>query len=116
MPDYYHSITTLHALQNAWRAVRAKNAAGGIDGFTLSHFEKRLNDNLIELQHELISQTWNPEPYLRIDEAIANARKTHYRDCCVLTVERMSVADASSPMEQPQAGAEQGDDEQQDED
>ena len=46
MPDYYHSITTLHALQNAWRAVRAKNAAGGIDGFTLSHFEKRLNDNL----------------------------------------------------------------------
>lgn len=46
MPDYYHSITTLHALQNAWRAVRAKNAAGGIDGFTLSHFEKRLNYNM----------------------------------------------------------------------
>ena len=38
MPDYYHSITTLHALQNAWRAVRAKNAAGGVDGFTFFPF------------------------------------------------------------------------------
>lgn len=75
MRSYFKSLTTLHALQNAWRTVRAKNAAGGIDGFTLSHFEKRLNDNLAELREELISKTWNPEPYLRVEIAKSETEK-----------------------------------------
>lgn len=61
------TISTLHALQNAWKVVRLKNSAGGIDGLTLSNFEKHLQDNLIELRHELLTHTWNPEPYLRIE-------------------------------------------------
>lgn len=99
MPDYYHSITTLHALQNAWRAVRAKNAAGGIDGFTLSHFEKRLNDNLIELQHELISQTWNPEPYLRIE---ITKNETEKRKLGLLCIKDKIVQQAIKTAIEPQ--------------
>lgn len=99
MPDYYHSITTLHALQNAWRAVRAKNAAGGIDGFTLSHFEMRLNDNLIELQHELISQTWNPEPYLRIE---ITKNETEKRKLGLLCIKDKIVQQAIKTAIEPQ--------------
>lgn len=67
MKSPFHSFTTLHALQNAWRAVRTKNSAGGVDGYTIAHFEKKLTDNLTELQHELTAGTWNPEPYLRVE-------------------------------------------------
>lgn len=67
MKSPFHSFTTLHALQNAWRAVRTKNSAGGVDGYTIAHFEKKLTDNLTELQHELTTGTWNPEPYLRME-------------------------------------------------
>ena len=69
MKSLFQSFTTLHALQNAWRAVRAKNSAGGVDGFTVAHFEKKLTDNLTELHHELVTGTWNPEPYLRVEIA-----------------------------------------------
>ena len=102
MPDYYHSITTLHALQNAWRAVRAKNAAGGIDGFTLSHFEKRLNDNLIELQHELISQTWNPEPYLRIEITKNETEKRKLGLLCIKDkIVQQAIKTAIEPFPEP---------------
>ena len=52
MKSLFQSFTPLHALQNAWRAVRAKNSAGGVDGFTVAHFEKKLTDNLTELHHD----------------------------------------------------------------
>lgn len=83
MRSYFQSLTTLHALQNAWRTVRAKNAAGGIDGFTLSHFEKHLNDNLMELRDELISKTWNPEPYLKVEIAKNETEKRKLGLLCI---------------------------------
>ena len=79
--------------------VRAKNAAGGIDGFTLSHFEKRLNDNLIELQHELISQTWNPEPYLRIE---ITKNETEKRKLGLLCIKDKIVQQAIKTAIEPQ--------------
>lgn len=83
MKTSFQSLTTIHALQNAWMTVRAKNATGGVDGFTISHFEKKLSDNLAELRHELISQTWNPEPYLRVEIAKNETEKRRLGLLCI---------------------------------
>lgn len=83
MKSYFQSLTTLHALQNAWKTVRAKNATGGIDGFTVSHFEKHQNDNLTELRDELISRTWNPEPYLKVEIAKNETEKRKLGLLCI---------------------------------
>lgn len=69
MKSLFQSFTTLHTLQNAWRAVRVKNSAGGVDGFTIAHFEKNSTDNLTKLHYGLTTGTWNPEPYLRVEIA-----------------------------------------------
>lgn len=76
-----------------------KMLRGGIDGFTLSHFEKRLNDNLIELQHELISQTWNPEPYLRIE---ITKNETEKRKLGLLCIKDKIVQQAIKTAIEPQ--------------
>lgn len=83
MKSLFQSFTTIHALQNAWMAVRTKNAAGGIDGLTISLFEKRLADNLAELRHELLSHSWNPEPYLRVEIAKNETEKRKLGLLCI---------------------------------
>lgn len=67
MKSLYDTVTTYHALQNAWRIVRAKNAAGGIDGYNVAAFERNLHDNLNQLHSQLASGQWTPEPYLNIE-------------------------------------------------
>ena len=67
MKPFFQTFTTFHALQNAWRVVRAKKSAGGIDGFSVAAFEKNLADNLHLLRHELLTEQWNPEPYLKVE-------------------------------------------------
>lgn len=67
MKSFYDTVTTYHALQNAWRIVRAKNAAGGIDGYSVAAFERNLHDNLNQLHSQLASGQWTPEPYLNIE-------------------------------------------------
>ncbi|WP_455584481.1 CRISPR-associated endonuclease Cas1 [Bacteroides sp.] len=99
MKSLFQSFTTLHALQNAWRTVRAKNSAGGVDGFTIAHFEKRLTDNLIELQHELISGTWNPEPYLRVE---ITKNETEKRKLGLLCIKDKIVQQAIKTAIEPQ--------------
>ena len=79
MKSLYSSFTTFHALQTAWKAVRAKNATGGIDGHSIVAFEKQLDDNLHALQSQLASGTWNPEPYLNIEIPKNETEKIHTR-------------------------------------
>ena len=67
MKSLYDTVTTYHALLNAWRIVRAKNAAGGIDGYNVAAFERNLHDNLNQLHSQLASGQWTPEPYLNIE-------------------------------------------------
>lgn len=63
--------------------MRAKNSAGGVDGFTVAHFEKKLTDNLTELHHELVTGTWNPEPYLRVEIAKNETEKRKLGLLCI---------------------------------
>jgi len=63
----FQSLFTENHLFLAWEHVKAKHAAGGIDGLSVSDFEKNIFKNLHLLQEELIHKKWNPEPYLRIE-------------------------------------------------
>ena len=54
-------------MHSAWKVVKLKNSAGGIDGLSVEQFEERLTENLTALRQELINKTWNPEPYLRVE-------------------------------------------------
>lgn len=62
----YARLCEDNTLYEAWKIVKGKNAAGGIDGITLSVFEDDLATYLAELSGELRAGTWAPEPYLGI--------------------------------------------------
>lgn len=53
-------------LLKAWKNVKQKGSAGGIDGVSIELFDMNIDLHLKEIKQELISKTWKPEPYLRI--------------------------------------------------
>lgn len=55
-----------HTLLNAWKVVKQKGSSGGLDGISIELFDDKLDIYLTELKQELLTQTWQPEPYLRI--------------------------------------------------
>jgi len=63
----YQSLCTLPTLHSAWKLVKSRNSAGGIDGFSVFQFETDINDHLNDLSENLKNKTWNPEPYFRIE-------------------------------------------------
>lgn len=67
MAVLFDKLCTDDCLFSAWKQVKAKKSAGGIDGFTVLSFEENLHKNLKQLQEELKSGHWNPEPYLRVE-------------------------------------------------
>lgn len=58
-----HNRDTLLA---AWRAVRQKGAAGGIDGVTIQAFEEKFDANMQALQDELAAHRFIPQPYQEV--------------------------------------------------
>ena len=87
----FPKLCTKETLYNAWQQVKAKNAAGGIDGFTTADFEKEIDHNLNSLQNELQTHQWNPEPYLRIE---INKNDTEKRKLGLLTIKDKIVQQA----------------------
>lgn len=63
----YTTLCREETLYEAWKVVKGKNAAGGIDGVTLACFEDNLAKYIAELSEELRSGMWSPEPYLRVE-------------------------------------------------
>lgn len=63
----YKSLCMEETLYEAWKAVKSKNSAGGIDGVTLSCFEDNVQVYISELVDELKTGKWSPEPYYRIE-------------------------------------------------
>lgn len=63
----YATLCCEETLYEAWKAVKGKNSAGGIDGITLSCFEDNLAKYISELVDELKAGTWAPEPYFSIE-------------------------------------------------
>lgn len=63
----YATLCSEETLYEAWKAVKGKKAAGGIDGITLSCFEEKMNEYIPALADELRAGTWSPEPYFGIE-------------------------------------------------
>lgn len=53
-------------LYEAWRTVKSKNAAGGIDGMTISDFDEKSNRYMDEIINDLKTGKWSPQPYMGI--------------------------------------------------
>lgn len=67
MPKQIDILCSESSLYNAWIIVKAKGAAGGIDGITIQEFEKEKRKQIPMLIEELKSGTWKPYPYLEIE-------------------------------------------------
>ncbi len=67
MSTLFNTLCSVSCLHTAWKLVKSKNSAGGIDGFSVFQFEADIKNHLDNLLGELESKTWNPEPYLRIE-------------------------------------------------
>lgn len=66
----------------AWRQVKGKNAAGGIDGVSLAEFEEKLHAQLDSLASDLRKGRWKPLPYLLIE--VSKKNKTEKRELGLL--------------------------------
>ena len=54
-------------LRAGFRAVKKNKGSPGVDGITISEFESRLDEELGQLQTELKSWTYQPQPVRRVD-------------------------------------------------
>ena len=53
-------------LLNAWEKVKANKGVGGVDGIEIEEFEQSLENNLISIEEELKSDTYQPKPVRRL--------------------------------------------------
>ena len=63
----FKTLCSIDHLLSSWDSIKSKNSAGGIDGESISEFDKNLKDNLQELADELSTGKWIPHPYLKIE-------------------------------------------------
>lgn len=63
----FNTLCQLPTLFAAWNVVKAKGAAGGVDGVTIADFEKRKKTQIPKLADELKVGKWKPLPYLQIE-------------------------------------------------
>ena len=73
MQNQFANLCQPATLFAAWNVVKAKGAAGGVDGVTLSAFEKQKQVQIPKLASELKAGTWKPLPYLQIEVPKKNA-------------------------------------------
>lgn len=69
MRKYYSLIDKVYAKKNlvdAFFKVKANRGAPGVDGETISNFEKNLRENIGKLHHELKTNIYKPLPVLRV--------------------------------------------------
>jgi group II intron reverse transcriptase/maturase len=64
--ELFKKITDIRTLWKAWKKVKEKNTASGIDNISIDTFEKNLDTNLKSLRLELENETYIPEPLTRI--------------------------------------------------
>lgn len=98
MPILYEQICRKEVLLTAWRAVREKGAAGGVDGVTLESFEERLDQNMQSLQDELVSGRFVPQPYQEVKISKGHGE---YRSLGLMSVRDKVVQQAAREVLEP---------------
>lgn len=64
--NLFNKLCQVKTLLQAWKLVKQKGTAGGIDGKTIADIDADIGNCIRQLQQELVLREWNPEPYLRI--------------------------------------------------
>ena len=62
----FDKLCKIETLLSAWKIVKQKGTSGGIDGRSIEEMDADIGNIIQEIQQELVSREWNPEPYLRI--------------------------------------------------
>lgn len=88
-------------LQAAWRQVKGKNSAGGIDGISLAEFEKDLYQQIQTLALELKNRKWKPQPYLQME--VPKKNKKEMRKLGLLSVRDKVVQYTIKQLVEPRA-------------
>lgn len=66
MSSLFDRLCNAKTLLLAWKAVRRKGSAGGVDGVSIDEYDEEIGKHLGELKKDLEEGAWKPEPYLRI--------------------------------------------------
>lgn len=82
----------------AWKQVRAKGSAGGIDGLTIKDIDYQISKILTGLMDDLTKGNWKPQPYLRITIPKKNNER---RKLGLLTVRDKIVQQAIKQLIEP---------------
>ena len=69
MPAQLNMLCQIPRLHLAWNTVKAKGSAGGVDGVSITEFEKEKRKQILLLAEELKAGTWKPQPYMEIEVA-----------------------------------------------
>jgi group II intron reverse transcriptase/maturase/CRISPR-associated endonuclease Cas1 len=94
----YNRLCQYSTLHSAWKTIKSKGAAGGIDGITVSEADDSIDQILSELHNELNTQTWMPLPYLRITIPKKNNER---RKLGLLTIKDKIVQQALKSLIEP---------------
>lgn len=96
--SFYSTLCNEQTLYEAWKVVKGKKSAGGIDGITLSYFDDNVEKYITELAGELKAGTWMPEPYFGIE---IPKKKNEVRKLGLLSVKDKIVQQAIKMLIEP---------------
>lgn len=100
--NLFQQVTDIEALHRAWRKVRAKRGAAGVDAVSLEAFAAQLAVNLQELSRSLVARTYQPLPARFVTVTKENGQE---RELAILTVRdrvaQRAVLDAVEPLLEP---------------
>lgn len=94
----FNRLCQVKTLLQAWKIVKQKGAAGGIDGKTIADVDSDIGNCIRQIQQELVLKEWNPEPYLRISIPKKN---NEHRQLGLLSVKDKIVQQAIKMLIEP---------------
>lgn len=94
----FEKLCSERTIMNAWKHVKSKGSAGGIDGLSLTTFETDLGNNILEIIDELKTGKWSPLPYLKVE---IPKKVTEKRKLGLLTVKDKVVQQAIKSLVEP---------------
>lgn len=66
METLFRKLCQTRTLLLAWKTVKQKGSSGGVDGVSIDEYDQDIGSHITQIQNELKSGDWKPQPYLRI--------------------------------------------------
>ena len=87
----FDELCSERILLQAWKTVKAKGSAGGVDGMSIEEMDGDIGSHIKSIQQQLKTGEWNPQPYLTIKIPKKNSE---YRKLGLLSVKDKIVQQA----------------------